>query len=217
MDAPTQALYDSRAEILLKGTKDKKIHLNTFVSFRHLFRSPEFQDSLDAYPFNASAPAPCPVITYEEACVFSITHLARLLAVWRSTFSRTHVLSAYETLQRSARAYPFDPTSDETLSLSDLTACGFAEMDWTRIGGRAMLGVTRYHLTPDDFMWTNTVCILGRFPDGGILLDSVLGGSRLSRLESKVKNMQLQDGTAEDDRAENERVPQGQKTEVIAL
>ena len=215
----TQALYANKVEILLKGTKDKKIHLNMPTSFRHLFRVPELEESLDTYPFNASAPAPGPIISYEEVCVFSVIHIARLLARWRSTFSRTLVLSAYETLQQSAGASPCNPAVDETLTLSDLTVCGFAQMDWTKIGGRATLGMARYHLTTDDSMWKNFVCILDRLQDGSILLDSVLDESRLNRLESKVMNVQLenglQDGTAEDSRGEHERASQGQNTEAI--
>jgi hypothetical protein len=217
----TQALYDNKVDILLKGTKGKKIYLNMPTSFRHLFRGPEYEGSLDTYPFNASAPAPGPSITYEQVCVFSVIHIARLLAFWRPMFSRKLVLSAYEALQRSPRATPSDPSADETLTLSDLTACGFVEMDWTKIGGRATLGVARYHLTPDDSMWKNSVCILDRLPDGSILLDSVLDEPRLSRLESKVMNMQLENGlqvdTAEDGRGENERVSQGQNTEAVVL
>ena len=76
-------------------------------------------------------------------------------------------------------------------------------MDWTKIGAGATLGMARFHLTPDDFMWTNTVCILGRLPDGGVLLDSILGGSRLSRLESNLKNVQLEiENTAQGDQEE---------------
>lgn len=215
-----QSLYDNKVEILLKGTKNKKIYLNMPTSFRYLFRGPEFEESLDTYPFNASAPAPGPTITYEQVCVFSVIHIARLLALWRPMFSRKLVLSAYKNLQRSTYATPSDPSADETLTLSDLTPCGFVKMDWTKIGGRATLGVARYHLTPGDSMWKNSVCILDRLSDGSILLDSVLDRSRLSRLESKVLNMQLenglQDGTAEDGRGENERESQGQNTEAIA-
>jgi len=159
---------------------------------------------------------PGPVITYEKARVFKIPDLARMLAVWRSTFSRKHVLTAYETLQRSARAYPFDPSSDETLTLADLSACRLAEMDWTKVGASATLGMTRFHLTSEKFMWTNTVCILGCLPDGGVLLDSILGGPRLSRLESKLTHVQLekalQENTAQAGREENGSAPERENT-----
>ncbi|KAK2462315.1 hypothetical protein APHAL10511_005621 [Amanita phalloides] len=181
-----KTLCGSRDEILFRGTKDRKIHFNIFASFRHLFGTPGSSESLENYPFNASAPLPCPPITYEEACAFSLPDIARLLAVWRLTFSRRHVQSAYETLQRSVRAYPFDPTSDETLTMADLAECRFGEMDWSGIGGHVTLGMARFHLTPDDFMWTNTICILDKLSDGSVLLDTVLGGQRLSRLESKI-------------------------------
>ncbi|KAF8626904.1 hypothetical protein AX15_004633 [Amanita polypyramis BW_CC] len=185
-------LYESKIKVLLRGTKDKKIHINTFASFRSFFRSPDYEEPLDTYLFNASIPLPCPTITYEEACIFSVANLARMLAIWRSTFSRTHVLTAYEMLSKSARTYPFNPAADETLTLADVSTHRFAEMDWPRIGARLTLGMARFHATPDDFVWTNTVCIIGRLPDGSVLLDSILGGMPLSRLESKVMHLQAE-------------------------
>ena len=201
---------------MLQGSKAKKeIRLNRLSSFRYLFRAPDFEDPLDTYPFNASAPLPGPEITYEEASVFKVSDLARLLAFWRLTFSRKHVLFAYEILQQSARSYPFDPSSDETLTLADLTDCRFAEMDWTKIGAGATLGMTRFHLTWNDFMWKNTICILGRLPDGDVLLDSILGGPRLSRLETKLTQVQLEKGLQENTaQAENGSAPERENVDL---
>ncbi|KAM6495456.1 hypothetical protein JOM56_008162 [Amanita muscaria] len=177
-------LYDGKIDVMFKGSiLKRKIAIHNFASFRPLFCSDSDEMTLENYPFNASIPVPCPIFTMEEISVFPVADIARILATWRSTFSRTHVLLTYEALQSSARAFPFDPNADETLCLADLSECRFAEMDWRHIGAQLTLALSHFHLTPNDFIWTNSACIVGKLTDGSILLDSILADLPLRKLE----------------------------------
>lgn len=97
----------------------------------------------------------------------------------------SHVISSYNALD-SVTAFPANPTADETVVVSNVSASRILESDWSPVGGSRTLCGYRYQLTPTELMMTNSVYIAGRLGDGSVVLDICLRKSRVDLLADAI-------------------------------
>ncbi|KAF9004766.1 hypothetical protein BDQ17DRAFT_1240912 [Cyathus striatus] len=171
--------------IYSKGSSPSTIvHCSNLASFRTVLA--DEGSSLAKYPHNAFIPLPYPTITVSELQEIPLHELASEFSRKRKSLSTSHVLSAYQTLQRSITTFPLHPNAHESLLVSNVSASRILETDWSTIGGSKTLCGYRYQLTPTELLWTNAIYIAGRLDDGSVVLDMSLNKARLELLTAEV-------------------------------
>lgn len=182
--AQWSVLIDLVQTMYSQGTSPKSvIQCMNLASFRDLLAEDDI--SILQYVHNAFVPLPYPSMTVAQLLKYQTHELACILAESRNELSIPHVVSSHDALA-SITAFPANPTANENVVVSNVSASRILESDWSPVGAVRTVCGYRYQLTPNEVLITNTVYISGRLDDGSVVLDVSLSKERIDSLVKGV-------------------------------
>ncbi|KAF8959163.1 hypothetical protein BDZ97DRAFT_1667587 [Flammula alnicola] len=171
-----------------------RVHLSNMASLR------VFSDvALKQYAHNCFIPIPYPILTVAELKATPVHSLAYKLASVRSALSLGHAIQVYTLLQDSVKpssgffnfraVLPYDPSADESMSMSNMSIARIVDIDWSGVGGGRTICRYKTILSESPILISNIVTIAGRLDDGSTVLDVVLNRRRMRSLEEGVAKL----------------------------
>ncbi|KIK51143.1 hypothetical protein GYMLUDRAFT_181795 [Collybiopsis luxurians FD-317 M1] len=166
----------------------KSVMVQSLASFRHLFRSfPELKSIGSPHNYLALLPVPLLPVSYIQRV--TVAELARMFSRSRNAFCEYDVSLFYKQLTGSL---PF-PTGDDDanvvpLVISNASKWRLIEMDWSKIGVKETICAYRM-LHEYDKAGKDAVQMIGRLPNGSIVLDTILSDESIAKLEEGLEKI----------------------------
>ncbi|KAK7061381.1 hypothetical protein R3P38DRAFT_2494779 [Favolaschia claudopus] len=169
---------------------DTVVHCSNIASFRDIITEVG-GESMEHYLHNAWIPLPYPTLRVKELNSLTIPEFALALCQARHKLTIAHVLSSNHYLSNNAFSMPVHPESQETLTLSNVSASRILESDWSAIGSQGTVCSYRFSATPNNLVIGNRVYFSGRLPDGTTILDVNLSKVRMQNLAKAIEKLKL--------------------------